>query len=41
MNGIIVGGWEYIWASYALTAVVLGAYAYSVWSRGRAARRSG
>lgn len=41
MNGMIIGGWEYIWGSYALTAVVLGGYGYSLWSRLAAERRRG
>jgi len=27
MNGIVHGGWGYVWAAYLITAVVLGGYA--------------
>ena len=27
MNGIVHGGWGYVWAAYIATAVVLGGYA--------------
>lgn len=31
--GRIVGGWEYIWAGYALSFVSLVLYALSLWAR--------
>lgn len=39
MTGMIQGGWEYVWGSYALTAVVLGGYAIALIRRLGAARR--
>jgi hypothetical protein len=33
VSGVIEGGWEYVVAAYAVTAVVLGAYATSVFLR--------
>jgi CcmD family protein len=32
-EGVIIGGWNYVIAAYAVTAVVLAAYAWSVRSR--------
>lgn len=26
MNGVVQGGWGYVWAAYIVTALVLGAY---------------
>lgn len=26
MNGVVSGGWEFVWAAYAVSAVVLVAY---------------
>jgi hypothetical protein len=31
--GVIVGGWEYIWACYIITVVVLSSYAAYLWLR--------
>ncbi len=39
-GGIVQGGWEFVWAAYALSAVVLGGYATSVIVRLRAAGRA-
>ena len=39
-EGIVTGGWEFVWAAYGLTAAVLGIYAVSVLMRLRAAKRS-
>jgi heme exporter protein CcmD len=36
--GYIEGGWEFVWAAYGVTAVVLVAYAVSVFLRYRAAK---
>jgi len=36
--GYVEGGWEFVWAAYAVTAVVLGGYATSVLIRFRAER---
>jgi heme exporter protein D len=34
-SGVIVGGWEYVYAAYALTALILIGYAVSVVVRHR------
>ena len=39
MNGIVVGGWEFVWAAYALTAIALLAYGVMVVTRAREERR--
>jgi hypothetical protein len=39
MSGEIVGGWEYVIAAYAISAIVYAAYAYSVFRRDNASRR--
>jgi heme exporter protein D len=39
-GGVITGGWEFVWAAYALTAAVLTTYTISVIARLRAARRN-
>lgn len=33
MTGVIEGGWEYVWAAYALTGLVFLTYSISVLSR--------
>lgn len=38
MNGVVVGGWEFVAAAYAVSAVVLLGYALSVHARYRAER---
>ena len=38
MRGMIVGGWEYVYAAYAITAAALTAYALSVVFRYRRER---
>lgn len=30
MNGIVSGGWEFVWAAYAISALVLFAYCANV-----------
>lgn len=43
MSGMIVGGWEYVWGAYGLTAVVLVVYAGILTvrlNRARAERRN-
>jgi hypothetical protein len=35
LSGVIEGGWEFVVAAYGVTAVVLGAYATSVFLRFR------
>lgn len=27
MSGVVSGGWQFVWAAYLVTAVILGAYA--------------
>ncbi len=39
MDGMIVGGMEFVWAAYGISAVVLALYIGSVWSRYRAGLR--
>jgi heme exporter protein D len=39
MNGIVVGGWEFVWAAYALTAIALLAYGVMTVTRSREGRR--
>ena len=39
--GVISGGWEYVWAAYGVSAVILIGYALSVVARYRAQRRRG
>ena len=38
-SGVIVGGWEYVWAAYSVTAAILFGYAASVIARYRAEQR--
>ena len=38
-SGKIVGGWEYVWAAYTATAVILIGYAASVIARYRAEKK--
>ena len=37
-TGVIVGGWEYVWAAYAVTAVILLGYTASLIARYRSER---
>jgi hypothetical protein len=37
MSGVLSGGWEYVWAAYAVTAAALVAYTVSLLSRVRRA----
>ena len=37
--GVITGGWEFVWAAYGVSAVILTGYAVSVIVRYRAQRR--
>jgi hypothetical protein len=39
MNGIVVGGWEFVWAAYILTAVAFAAYGVTVITGLREQRR--
>jgi heme exporter protein D len=38
-TGVIQGGWEYVWAAYAVSATILTGYGLSVFSRYRAVLR--
>ena len=38
MTGVIQGGWEFVWAAYGVSAVVLLGYAVSIHLRYRAER---
>jgi hypothetical protein len=33
MSGVVVGGWEYVWAAYAITSGGLLIYAVSLFNR--------
>ena len=33
MNGLVSGGWNFVWAAYAITAMVLTVYAIRVFTR--------
>ena len=37
-DGVLQGGWEYVWASYGLTWAVFAGYALSLWLRARRTR---
>lgn len=39
MNGIVEGGWGYVLAAYAATALALGGYGLLLWRRLRAEAR--
>ncbi|MGA7616120.1 MAG: hypothetical protein WBX15_13170 [Thermoanaerobaculia bacterium] len=38
MTGVVHGGWQFVWAAYAVTAAVYGFYVISVVLRYRAER---
>ena len=38
-TGVIQGGWEFVWAAYAVSATILTGYGLSVFARYRAALR--
>ncbi len=35
MSGMVVGGWEYVWAAYGLSWATLIGYTASLWLRGK------
>ncbi len=35
MDGMVVGGWEYVWAAYGLSWMALVGYTASLWLRGK------
>ncbi|HYR28072.1 MAG TPA: hypothetical protein VEU30_06370 [Thermoanaerobaculia bacterium] len=39
-QGIVVGGWEFVWAAYGLTAAALLIYGVSLFARLRDAKRN-
>ncbi len=39
MNGVVVGGWEFVWAAYALTGIAFLTYGVMVVTRVREAHR--
>ncbi|MDP9193122.1 MAG: hypothetical protein M3P06_15600 [Acidobacteriota bacterium] len=39
MNGVIQGGWNFVWAAYIVTVVVLGGYAFRAFLLQRIASR--
>ena len=38
MDGVVQGGWEFVWAAYIVTALLLGGYIAVVLARYRAER---
>ena len=38
MNGVVLGGWEYVWAAYGVTATVFLIYGVTLVTRLRDAR---
>jgi len=40
MNGVLEGGWDYVWGAYGATAAVLAAYGLSLYLRLRRERTS-
>ena len=41
MTGVIEGGWEFVWAAYAVTAIIFLGYTASVIARYRKGRKRG
>ena len=39
MNGVIVGGWEFVWSAYGLTAAAFLIYGITLFKRLREAER--
>jgi hypothetical protein len=39
MRGVITGGWNFVWAAYIVSALILGVYTASVIARYRSALR--
>lgn len=39
-EGIVTGGWEFVWAAYAVTAAVLLLYGFSLIARLRQSKRN-
>ena len=39
-EGIVTGGWQFVWAAYGISAVALTLYAVSLFARLRDARRN-
>ena len=39
MRGVITGGWNYVWAAYIVTVLILGGYVVAVVARYRSAMR--
>jgi heme exporter protein D len=40
MNGLVSGGWSFVWAAYAITAFVLATYAIRTFTAARGAHSS-
>lgn len=38
-EGIVVGGWEFVWAAYGLTAAAFAIYGWRLFARLREARK--
>jgi hypothetical protein len=41
MNGVVSGGWSFVWAAYAITLIALGGYAATVLQGYFASRKPG
>jgi len=41
VNGTVIGGWGFVTAAYAISAVLLAGYATSVWRRLEKLRHTG
>ncbi len=39
-GGVVIGGWEFVWAAYGLTAAAFAVYAFSLISKLREAKRN-
>jgi len=39
-GGVVIGGWEYVWAAYGITFGALAAYGVSLWMRVRKEARA-
>jgi heme exporter protein D len=37
-EGVVSGGWEFVWAAYGITATIFVLYGISLWTRLRAMR---
>jgi heme exporter protein D len=40
MNGLVSGGWSFVWAAYAITALVMATYAIRTFTAARGTHAS-